>query len=88
MRDGDEQDEHRRLGLERGQAHRAGELGRDADDRVVHVADPFLENPMVRRAHYYEVDIDRVIGSILLGVLTYDAVLLVVRPKRQNLRVP
>lgn len=70
------------------QGHFVVLAGYDADDRVVHVADPFLENPMVRRAHYYEVDIDRVIGSILLGVLTYDAVLLVVRPKRQNLRVP
>ena len=27
VRDGDEQDEHRRLGLERGQAHRACQLG-------------------------------------------------------------
>jgi len=68
------------------QGHFVVLAGYDADDRVVHVADPYLENPMRRKAHHYEVDIDRVIGSILLGVLTYDAVLLVVRPKRENSR--
>lgn len=68
------------------QGHFVVLAGYDADDRVVHVADPYLENPMRRRAHHYEVDIDRVIGSILLGVLTYDAVLLVVRPKREGPR--
>jgi hypothetical protein len=32
---------------------------------------------------YYEIKIDRVIGAILLGVLTHDANLLVIEPARQ-----
>lgn len=47
--------------------------------RTVLVADPMFENP-VAHDHYYEVSIDRLVGSILLGILTHDANLLIIRP--------
>ena len=51
-------------------------------DRTVLVADPYLLNP-VAEGQFYAVNIDRVICSIMLGVLTYDANLLVIHPKRR-----
>lgn len=54
--------------------------GYDMDSRDVLVADPWHANP--RKARLYEVGINRLICSILLGVLTYDANLLVVSPPR------
>lgn len=57
--------------------------GYDAKTRSVLVTDPFLENP-VAAGHHYLVGIERVICAILLGVLTYDANLLVIRPGQQQ----
>jgi hypothetical protein len=54
--------------------------GYDMESRAVLVADPYQANP--RESRYYEVGINRLICSILLGVLTYDANLLVVTPRR------
>lgn len=48
--------------------------------RSVVVADPFQEHPK-RPATHYEVSLDRVVGAILLGVLTHDANLLMIEPK-------
>jgi hypothetical protein len=56
--------------------------GYDMDSRAVLVADPYHANP--RKSAYYEVGINRLICSILLGVLTYDANLLVITPKRHR----
>jgi hypothetical protein len=53
--------------------------GYDKERRSVLVADPLMPNP-VSRDHFYMVNIDRVLCSILLGVLTYDASLLIIRP--------
>jgi len=53
--------------------------GYDADRGRVAVADP-LENRPDFDSHLYSEAVDRVIGSILLGVLTYDANLTVLRP--------
>lgn len=50
--------------------------------RTVRIADPYLPNPVRRGELKYDVNIDRVIGAILLGVLTYDANLLVIQPRR------
>lgn len=56
--------------------------GYDSIERSVLVADPFHPNPL--SANYkYEVSLDRVVCSILLGILTYDANLLIVRPKKR-----
>lgn len=54
--------------------------GYDRGERQVSVADPMLGNPKYR-AQYYKVGIDRLLGAILLGVLTHDANLLVIYPK-------
>jgi len=54
--------------------------GYDMDSRDVLVADPWQANP--RRERLYEVGINRLICSILLGVLTYDANLLVITPRK------
>jgi hypothetical protein len=43
----------------------------------VRVADPFLGNPLAD-GHHYDVDVQRLIRAIFLGVMTYDANLLVV----------
>ena len=49
--------------------------GREGDN--VRVADPFLGNPLAD-GHHYDVDVQRLIRAIFLGVMTYDANLLVV----------
>jgi hypothetical protein len=53
--------------------------GYDRDERTVNIADPFMPNP-VSASHHYEVSMDRVIGAILLGIVTYDANLLIIQP--------
>jgi hypothetical protein len=47
-------------------------------DNKIRVADPYLGNPLADESHYYDVGIQRLIRAILLGVLTYDANLLVI----------
>ena len=44
------------------------------------VADPFLPNPMAQGQHY-PVDIYRLVCAIMLGILTDDGDLLIIRPK-------
>ncbi|MDA8165798.1 MAG: C39 family peptidase [Desulfobacteraceae bacterium] len=61
--------------------------GYDMVQRTVLVTDPLLHNPM-EKGHYYEVGIDRLICSILLGVLTYDANLLILEPQDATLSDP
>lgn len=53
--------------------------GYDADTRRVLVADPLEPNPYFE-APKYEIDVDRVICSILLGILTYDSVIAIIEP--------
>ena len=48
--------------------------------REILIADPLKANPLVR-SRYYAVQVQRLIGAILLGVMTYDANLLVIEPK-------
>lgn len=55
--------------------------GYDKHGGTISVADPYKTNPHAD-SHYYQIGIDRVLGAILLGVLTYDGNLLVVRPPR------
>ena len=54
--------------------------GYDKDKREVLVADPYKMNP-VSRDHYYMVSIARLLGAVLLGILTHDANLLIIEPK-------
>lgn len=53
--------------------------GYDESNRQVVVADPHRENPL-SHDNYYKVSINRLINAIMLGVLTYDAHLLIIQP--------
>ncbi len=61
--------------------------GYDKRQRTVQVADPYLPNPIGGK-HHYEVKTDRLVCSILMGVLTYDANLLVIEPGKRTEQVP
>jgi hypothetical protein len=50
--------------------------GYNQTDRTVTVADPLQHNPAFK-SQYYDVNINRLISAILLGVITYDANLLI-----------
>ena len=58
--------------------------GYDPVSDSVLVADPLHDNPRFRSASY-RVGIMRLLGAIMLGVLTYDANILVVRPRSEDL---
>lgn len=51
----------------------------DRKQRQVEIADPMHGNP--HGSQSYRVHIDRVIGAVLLGAMTYDANLAVIRPR-------
>ncbi|MCA1778166.1 MAG: hypothetical protein LC637_01925 [Xanthomonadaceae bacterium] len=63
-----------------------------AESREVEIADPMQENPLGSQvdngadgyadSQNYRVHIDRLIGAILLGAMTYDANLVVLHPPR------
>jgi hypothetical protein len=57
--------------------------GYDGKERSVQIADPFQRNP-VSGSRQYAVNIDRVIGAILLGIITYDANLLIIEPGKAS----
>lgn len=54
--------------------------GYDQKKRLIVIADPHGKNPLFHN-NYYKVSINRLINSIMLGVLTYDANLLIIEPK-------
>jgi hypothetical protein len=54
--------------------------GYDKEKREVLVADPYKMNP-VSHDHYYMVSIARLLGAVLLGILTHDANLLIIEPR-------
>lgn len=54
--------------------------GYDETKRHMVVADPHRENPLSHE-NYYKVSSHRLINAIMLGVLTYDANLLIIEPK-------
>lgn len=53
--------------------------GYDPQTEQVMVADPLQPNPL-STTRYYTIGVDTVMGAILLGVMTYDANLLVLEP--------
>jgi hypothetical protein len=53
--------------------------GFDGKNDIVYLADPMNPNPL--KSQYYNVKFDRLINSILLGIVTYDANLLIIEPK-------
>lgn len=61
--------------------------GYDPERRLVRVADPLHPNPTFPEP-LYAVPTERVITAILLGILTYDANLLMIEPGRKPSRSP
>lgn len=55
--------------------------GYDMAQRTALVADPLLPNP-ISTSQIYQVRLNRLVCAIMLGILTYDANLLVVTPKK------
>lgn len=53
--------------------------GYDPESKEARLADPYEKNPF-RQKREYSVRLDRLVTAILLGVLTYDANLLIIRP--------
>lgn len=53
--------------------------GYDKDEKTVMVADPYPGNPY-SKDRMYAAELDRVIGAILLGVMTYDANFIIIEP--------
>jgi hypothetical protein len=55
----------------------------DKEHRTVLVADPMHPNPAFSGLNYV-VEIDRLVNSVLLGILTHDADMLIIRPKGEG----
>ena len=55
--------------------------GYNRKERAVLVADPYGPHPY-GPSHEYWINIDRVVGAVLLGIVTHDANLLVIQPPR------
>jgi hypothetical protein len=55
--------------------------GYDRRRREVLVADPLYPNPFAE-SHFYAVEIERLTAAILLGIVTYDANLLILEPRK------
>ena len=56
--------------------------GYDQQKRKVLVLDPYQKNPF-GGLHEYWIGIDRVIGAVLLGIVTHDANLLIIHPRHR-----
>lgn len=59
--------------------------GHDSRKHTIQVADPLQDNPGFR-SRYYTLPVSRVIAAILLGDVTWDANLLVLRPSKERRR--
>ena len=51
-------------------------------NKMIRVADPYEDNPLAKN-HYYTVRVERVINAIMLGMVSYDANLLIIQPKHE-----
>ncbi|UII28733.1 peptidase-C39 like family protein [Fulvivirga maritima] len=54
--------------------------GFNQEERMAYIADPLDPNPISEK-QYYKVSFQKLINSIMLGVMTYDANLLIIYPK-------
>lgn len=57
--------------------------GYEAASHTVAIADPLSSNPLADD-QLYTVSYERLIGAILLGIVTYDANLLVIHPRKKD----
>ncbi len=69
------------------QGHFVMLTGYDTEAREVLVADPLDPNPPFHTAKY-RLGIDRLLNAILLGIVTYDANLLIIEPKEVEVNPP
>lgn len=58
--------------------------GYDEEKNSVYLADPMTPNPLGKE-QVYHVSFPRLINSIMLGIVTYDANLLVIEPKKKTM---
>ncbi|MFP4089607.1 MAG: hypothetical protein ACLFUB_01340 [Cyclobacteriaceae bacterium] len=49
---------------------------------MAHISDPLNPNPVADREQHYQVPMTRLMNAILLGIVTYDANLLIIQPKK------
>lgn len=56
--------------------------GYDQERRTTHIADPLLPNP-ISASQYYEVTLNHLVCAVMLGIITCDANLLVLSPKKK-----
>ncbi len=61
--------------------------GYDKTTHEVLVGDPLSQNP-IADSQFYSVKINRVLGAILLGILTHDANLLIIEPTERDVPLP
>jgi len=65
------------------QGHFVVLCGYDKEEREVAVADPMQSNPIANSCRYV-IGIDRVLCAILLGIITHDANLLIIEPRKES----
>lgn len=65
------------------QGHFVVVCGYDSEARQVRVADPFQPNPAFDD-HLYTVPMERLVTAMLLGIVTYDANFLIVKPPSER----
>jgi len=58
--------------------------GYNRKERTLMVADPYGRHPY-GPSHEYWINIDRVLGAVLLGIVTHDANVLVIHPQGSQL---
>lgn len=63
------------------QGHFVVLCGYDSEERTVLVADPLQPNPLSQDEQKYVVHLDRLMCAIMLGIVTYDANLLIIQPR-------
>lgn len=57
--------------------------GYDMERRTTHIADPLLPNP-ISASQYYEVTLNHLVCAVMLGIVTCDANLLVLSPRKKS----
>ena len=57
--------------------------GYDQERRTTHIADPLLPNP-ISASQYYEVTLNHLVCAVMLGIITCDANLLVLSPRKKS----
>jgi hypothetical protein len=55
--------------------------GYDEEKRHIVIADPYIKHEF--QSNYYSVKVDRLINSIMLGIVTYDSILVIIEPKEK-----